>query len=230
MAALDDLAVMTADAVSTQLLASRSHSVASVVAAAKALTAPAYHRFLDSLLQAVAALTDGLGGDGCDGAAAGTSTEAAQAMTSRGADMVAGLLAHGPTAGAAAAVVAAAAALHDLLVVFDESASGAAARESVLRLCEAVYSRELEGREAVVPFAVALRLDESLRPGAKDAAVKRVWALRSAFALFDYDDESTAPVRDNETWFWMSLRRNREMNSATFSERSMSTTYVASPA
>lgn len=81
--------------------------------------------------------------------------------------------------------------LHDNLVLYEMDP---ALLLLVASLCEEWWKEKLLGREKLIPQSLPFLLSKSLSNG-KKADVHRIYALREAFTLFDYVDESIEDVR-----------------------------------
>ncbi|XP_078178068.1 ARM repeat superfamily protein isoform X2 [Carex rostrata] len=81
--------------------------------------------------------------------------------------------------------------LHDSLVLFESDESLLA---QIASLCEDWWKEKLPDRELLVSQSLPYFLSRSLTQG-KKAGVRRVFTLREAFALFDYEDESIEDVK-----------------------------------
>ncbi|KAJ4781207.1 Condensin-2 complex subunit G2 [Rhynchospora pubera] len=76
--------------------------------------------------------------------------------------------------------------LHDSLVLFESEETLIL---QVASLCEDWWKEKLPGRELLISQSLPYFLSRSVTAGRR-AEVRRVFALREAFALFDYEDES----------------------------------------
>nr|GMC66300.1 uncharacterized protein LOC109168908 [Ipomoea batatas] len=81
--------------------------------------------------------------------------------------------------------------LHDNLVFF-ESDSGLLSE--IASVCEEWWKRDLPGRESLITQSLPFLLSRALT-FKKKVDVHRVYALREAFTLFDFDDESIADLK-----------------------------------
>ncbi|KAG1347919.1 Condensin-2 complex subunit G2 [Cocos nucifera] len=81
--------------------------------------------------------------------------------------------------------------LHDGLVLYEMDS---ALLSQVAALCEEWWKAKLPGSENLIPQSLPFLLSRSLTQG-KKADVRRVCALRDAFSLFDYMDESIEDLR-----------------------------------
>ncbi|RRT35101.1 hypothetical protein B296_00046985, partial [Ensete ventricosum] len=81
--------------------------------------------------------------------------------------------------------------LHDGLVLYEWDP---ALLSQVASLCEEWWKANLPGRENLVSQSLPFLLSNSLTEG-KKADVRRVYALREAFLLFDYVDESIEDMK-----------------------------------
>ncbi|KAF5196392.1 Condensin-2 complex subunit g2 [Thalictrum thalictroides] len=82
--------------------------------------------------------------------------------------------------------------LHDNLVLF-ENDSGLLFE--IAKLCEEWWKEQLEGRESLISQTLPFLLSKSLTLR-KKVDVHRVYALREAFCLFDFDDESIDDLKN----------------------------------
>eukprot|EP00232_Nephroselmis_pyriformis_P015184 CAMPEP_0182884986 /NCGR_PEP_ID=MMETSP0034_2-20130328/19337_1 /TAXON_ID=156128 /ORGANISM="Nephroselmis pyriformis, Strain CCMP717" /LENGTH=877 /DNA_ID=CAMNT_0025018231 /DNA_START=21 /DNA_END=2651 /DNA_ORIENTATION=+ len=89
-------------------------------------------------------------------------------------------------------LLSAAAMLHDRALLSAEDFP--ALQEAVSKLCEAWWAKDLPGKESLVPQTVPYLLVKALASG-KASDVKRVYGLRAALLLFDFDDESIASLK-----------------------------------
>lgn len=86
--------------------------------------------------------------------------------------------------------------LHDILIPLDDSIPGAPSlKVSIARICEKSWVGEGEGAENYVTQLIPYLLIVSLSPSALDADVKRLYSIRTAFLLLDFDDESIESIR-----------------------------------
>ncbi|XP_064397126.1 condensin-2 complex subunit G2-like isoform X2 [Halichondria panicea] len=83
--------------------------------------------------------------------------------------------------------------LHDILLgpleAIPELQNGAS------QLCEGWWCTEREEREGLVPHTLLYIVARSLTDGALAADVKRVWSMRQAFLLLDFEDGSAEPFK-----------------------------------
>jgi hypothetical protein len=86
--------------------------------------------------------------------------------------------------------------LKQLFFSCPENKDGIMVQQNIVRLFERLYLAKCEFAKEFMPIAVPLLIDESLGPEGKDVTVKRVWALRSALELFDYEDESSQFIKE----------------------------------
>ncbi|KAI0497706.1 hypothetical protein KFK09_020939 [Dendrobium nobile] len=80
--------------------------------------------------------------------------------------------------------------LHDNLVLFDDPSL----LSEVANLCEGWWKDNLPERENLINQSLPFLLSKSLTYG-KKTDVHRIFALREAFSLFDYEDESIEDLR-----------------------------------
>ncbi|KAL5706813.1 hypothetical protein ACHQM5_024932 [Ranunculus cassubicifolius] len=83
-------------------------------------------------------------------------------------------------------------ALHDNLLLFEAETS---LLVEIAKLCEEWWKEQLPGRETLISQSLPFWLSKSLTLG-KKVDVHRVYALREAFALLDFDDESIEDVKN----------------------------------
>ncbi|POO00719.1 Condensin-2 complex subunit G [Trema orientale] len=81
--------------------------------------------------------------------------------------------------------------LHDNLIVFE---SDSALSTEILNLCEEWWKEDLAGRESLISQSLPFLLSRSLTLSKKQD-VHRVCALREAFSLFDFEDESIEDLK-----------------------------------
>jgi hypothetical protein len=86
--------------------------------------------------------------------------------------------------------------LHDILIPLDEGIPGAlAVKLSIARICENMWVSKVDGAENLVTQLIPYLLIISLSPAAHDADVKRLYNIRSALQLLDFDDISIDSIR-----------------------------------
>ncbi len=86
--------------------------------------------------------------------------------------------------------------LHDLLMVLDDSIIGATSlKVAISRICEFWWTKEENGAENMVTQLIPYLLVISLGPTALDADIKRVYNVRGAILLFEFDDPSIESIR-----------------------------------
>lgn len=88
--------------------------------------------------------------------------------------------------------------LHDILIPLDSFESIPKVMDlkvGISRLCEAIYLSNCEGSESLVTQLLPHLILVSLTPAAPDADIKRVYAIKSALDLFDFEDESIESLR-----------------------------------
>lgn len=84
--------------------------------------------------------------------------------------------------------------LHGILTVLPESAQNI--QNSLLQLFELWWSRDLPGKEELISLTVPCLIARTLADRSTLSDIKRVWAIRQALCLFNYDDEeSSAPLK-----------------------------------
>lgn len=81
--------------------------------------------------------------------------------------------------------------LHDNLIVFE---SDPVLSNEIASLCEEWWKRDLPGRETLISQSLPFLLSRSLTLK-KKVDVHRVYTLRDAFALFDFEDESIEDLK-----------------------------------
>ncbi len=86
--------------------------------------------------------------------------------------------------------------LHDLLMVLDDNVIGATSlKVAISRICEFWWTKEENGAENMVTQLIPYLLVISLGPNALDADIKRVYNVRGAILLFEFDDPSIESIR-----------------------------------
>lgn len=86
--------------------------------------------------------------------------------------------------------------LHDLLMVLDDNIIGATSlKVAISRICEFWWTKEENGAENMVTQLIPYLLVISLGPNALDADIKRVYNVRGAILLFEFDDPSIESIR-----------------------------------
>lgn len=86
-------------------------------------------------------------------------------------------------------------ALHDVLFQLS-GVDGEALQGAIVRVCEQWWKQERGGAEFLVAQTVPYLVARSLEEDAREALVKRVYALRGALLLLDYEEEATGPFRE----------------------------------
>jgi hypothetical protein len=76
------------------------------------------------------------------------------------------------------------------------SASIASLKSSVAKLCEVWWTNNEEGAENFISQLITYLLMASLSINGHESDIKRLYALRSGFLLLDFDDASSAFLRD----------------------------------
>jgi condensin-2 complex subunit G2 len=66
----------------------------------------------------------------------------------------------------------------------------------IARVCELWWTNEWPNRELLLTQLLPYQLSTSLAKGAKEADVKRVFHMREALALLDFDDEDIVHLRE----------------------------------
>ncbi|KAL3526878.1 hypothetical protein ACH5RR_011534 [Cinchona calisaya] len=82
--------------------------------------------------------------------------------------------------------------LHDNLVLFE---SDSTLLLEIANLCEEWWKRDLTGKEALISQSLPFMLSRALTLK-KKVDVHRVYSLREAFVLFDFEDESIEDLKD----------------------------------
>ncbi|XP_073235471.1 condensin-2 complex subunit G2-like [Porites lutea] len=82
--------------------------------------------------------------------------------------------------------------LHGLLMVLPEGAESL--QNNIAQLCESWFLNELEGKEELVTHALPYLIIRSLNRGIV-SDVKRVWSLRQALLLMDFEDNSSESMK-----------------------------------
>ena len=85
-------------------------------------------------------------------------------------------------------------ALHDILFQL-WGLEGEALQGGIARVCEQWWKEERGGAEFLVAQTVPYLVARSLEEDAKEVLVKRVYAMRGALLLLDYEEEATGPFR-----------------------------------
>lgn len=85
-------------------------------------------------------------------------------------------------------------ALHDVLFQL-WGLEGEALQGGIARVCEQWWKEERGGAEFLVAQTVPYLVAKSLEEDAKEVSVKRVYAMRGALLLLDYEEEATGPFR-----------------------------------
>lgn len=86
--------------------------------------------------------------------------------------------------------------LHELLIPLDDNITGVTSLKiGIARICEIWWTREEEGAENLITQLIPFLLITSLGPNSLDADVKRVYNIRSALLLLDFDDSSIESIR-----------------------------------
>ncbi|KAJ3337978.1 Condensin-2 complex subunit G2 [Gonapodya sp. JEL0774] len=84
--------------------------------------------------------------------------------------------------------------LHDLLLSLPRHPM-VKTQELISELCELWWRQDRAGREEVAPQAMSWMLMRSLSDDGKGADVKRVYAMKDALCVFDWDDESAETIK-----------------------------------
>ncbi|KAI3652047.1 hypothetical protein MP228_003350 [Amoeboaphelidium protococcarum] len=85
--------------------------------------------------------------------------------------------------------------MHDQLLSIDQETFGRV-QETISRCCETCFTAQLDECETVVAQTVSYLLMKTVSPLAKQADIKRIYAIREALSLFDFEDENTESLRD----------------------------------
>jgi hypothetical protein len=86
--------------------------------------------------------------------------------------------------------------LHELLIPLDDEIPGATQiKEKIARICEKWWINQYEGAEHVITQLIPYLLLIALSPSSHDADVKRLYNVRGALLLFDFDDETIESIR-----------------------------------
>lgn len=87
-------------------------------------------------------------------------------------------------------------ALHDIMIPLDDTIPGAITlKSSISRICEKLWVSEIEGGENLVTQLIPYLLIAALGPASYDTDVKRLFNIRSALYLLDFDDPSIESIR-----------------------------------
>ena len=87
--------------------------------------------------------------------------------------------------------------LHDLLVTLDDELAGAKAlKVSISKACEYYYLKGYAGADNVVSQLIVYLLIIVNSNLCKDIDVKRLYSMRSAILLFDFEDESIQTIQE----------------------------------
>ena len=86
--------------------------------------------------------------------------------------------------------------LHELLIPLDDAIPGAnQLKSSISRLCEKWWINQDEGAENIIIQLVPYLLITALSSSSRDIDAKRLYNVRGALLLFDFDDESIESIR-----------------------------------
>jgi hypothetical protein len=86
--------------------------------------------------------------------------------------------------------------LHNILIPLDETIPGALAlKASIAQICESCWVTEVAGAENLITQLIPYLLIAALKPSAHDADVKRLYSIRTALHLLDFDDPSIESIR-----------------------------------
>ena len=86
--------------------------------------------------------------------------------------------------------------LHDILIPLEENIPGARElKNSISKTCERCWLENEEGAEALIPQLIPYLLLTSLETNCPDANVKRIYAMRYALCLLDYEDASIQTIQ-----------------------------------
>jgi len=87
--------------------------------------------------------------------------------------------------------------MHDILIPMDDSISGAPAlKVTISRACELMFTQTEPHCENVITQLIPFLLLTALGPASIDADVKRVFNIRKALLLLDFEDESIESIKD----------------------------------
>lgn len=86
--------------------------------------------------------------------------------------------------------------LHDVLVPLEETIAGARELKVVIsKICEHCWTEDEEGAEAFIPQLIPHLLLTALEADSPDVNVKRLYTIRDAFCLLDYEDPSIQTIQ-----------------------------------
>ena len=86
--------------------------------------------------------------------------------------------------------------LHDILIPLDDSFRDAQIlKVAIARMCEFCWSNEEASAESTITQLIPFLLLSSLGPNSTDADVKRVFNIRKAILLLDFEDESIESIK-----------------------------------
>lgn len=86
--------------------------------------------------------------------------------------------------------------LHNILIPLSDMFNGAVGlKVMVSRLCEAWWTKQESGAENLVTQLIPYLLLSSLGPSSSDADVKRLYSIRAAILLLDFEDSSIETIR-----------------------------------
>lgn len=87
--------------------------------------------------------------------------------------------------------------LHDILLPLDDTIKGVPALKiSIARVCEVYWTLDEASAENVVTQLIPFLLLASLSPQPLDADIKRVFNIRKALLLLDFQDESIESIKN----------------------------------
>ncbi|CAM9609122.1 unnamed protein product, partial [Hapterophycus canaliculatus] len=92
------------------------------------------------------------------------------------------------------ALVDTAVCLHDILLSL-QGLQGEALQGVIAKVCETWWTQDRPGAEHLVVHLLPVMLVRSLGPSAKEADVKRMYGIRKALLLLDFEDESSDSLR-----------------------------------
>jgi hypothetical protein len=86
--------------------------------------------------------------------------------------------------------------LHAILIPLEDSLSGASSLKALIaRICEKWWTSESTDSENLVTQLIPYLLITALSPSAHDADVKRLYTIRTALLLLDFEDETIESIR-----------------------------------
>ena len=86
--------------------------------------------------------------------------------------------------------------LHAILIPLEDCLPGATSlKSSIARICEKWWTNEFADSENLVTQLIPYLLITALSPSAHDADVKRLYTIRTALLLLDFEDETIESIR-----------------------------------